>query len=378
MPDRFAYLAPPVPQEDQPWQALLDSAGEGIWGVDLAGSCTFINRAACTALGFTPDELVGRNMHDMVHHHHADGRPYPGSECIIYNVFRRGQPFQNQTDHLFRKDGSIFYADMSAQPILHEGVTRGAVVTFRDITHARLAEEALRRSEKLAAVGQLASSIAHEINNPLEAVTNLLYLIRHAGDLDEVQDYAAQAEAELARVADITTQTLRFHRQQSSAASVDLGETVPALLRLYTARFRTRGITVALRLQSSPTAMLREGDIRQVFNNLIRNAYDAMARGGTLHVRLRPAACPYTGAAGLRLTLADTGTGFLPRLREHLYEPFHTSKEATGTGLGLWISKGIIDKHSGRIGMRSRFGEPGSKNGHGTVFALWLPLRPAV
>ena len=371
------FLAPPPASEEQPWQALLDSAGEGIWGVDLEGRCTFVNRAACAALGFRPEELVGRNMHAAIHHHYPDGRPYPGSECHIYDVYRRSEPFTNRIDHLFRKDGSMFYAEVSAQPIWHNGQTRGAVITFRDITHTRLAEEALRRSEKLAAVGQLASSIAHEINNPLEAITNLIYLVRTAEDLQEVQEYALQAESELARVADIVTQTLRFHRQQSAAALVDLGETLPALLRLYVSRFRSRNITPRLQLRPTPAAMLREGDLRQVLNNLIRNAYDAMPQGGVLHLRLRPAADPVTGIPGLRCTIADTGTGMLPSIRPHLYEPFYTSKEVTGTGLGLWISKGILEKHAGRIHMRSRLQQPGALHSHGTVFTLWLPLRPA-
>jgi PAS domain S-box-containing protein len=154
--------------EEMPWQALLDSAGEGIWGVDLEGRCTFVNRAALAMLGFTAEELIGQNMHDLIHHHYPDGSPYPGSECVIYHVFLKSKPFTNRIDHLFRKDGSLFWSEMSAQPILHNGMLRGAVVTFRDITQIRLTEEALRRNEKLAAVGQLASSIAHEINNPLE------------------------------------------------------------------------------------------------------------------------------------------------------------------------------------------------------------------
>ncbi len=355
-------------RDEQPWQALLDSAGEGIWGVALNGDCTFVNRAALAMLGFTADELVGRNMHTMIHHHHVDGGFYPSEDCPIYNVFRRNRPFQNQIDHLFRKDGSIFYAEMSAQPILAEGSVRGAVVTFRDITQARQAEEALRRSEKLAAVGQLASSIAHEINNPLEAVTNLLYLVRTADTMDDVRTYAALAEAELARVADITMQTLRFHRQQTSAAPVQVGETISSVLRLYAGRFSSRKVSLKTSLRETPAAMLLEGDIRQVLNNLIRNAYDAMPNGGSLHIRVRAASCMKTWMRGVRITIGDTGTGFLPKMRKTLFEPFHTSKEVTGTGLGLWISKGIIDKHSGRMQMRSRMGS-------GTVFSLWLPLQ---
>ena len=366
-----------------PWQALLDSAGEGIWGVDLQGDCTFVNRAAQRMLGFDAEDLLGKNMHDMVHHHFPDGRVYPREECVVYNVFWRNQPFSNLVDHIFRRDGSMFWAEMSAQPIVVDGQVRGAVVTFRDITQARQAEEALRRSEKLAAVGQLASSIAHEINNPLEAVINLLYLVRTAESMEDVKTYAMLAEAELARISDITLQTLRFHRQQTDPAPVDLNETIPAVLRLYTARFNSRKVQVKLRLWPTAKPVLLEGDLRQVLNNLIRNAYDAMPTGGKLHVRLRKSTCEKTGTPGVRITIADTGTGFLPRIRKHLFEPFHTSKDATGTGLGLWISKGIIDKHQGRMQLRSRLLEPEAAERvvqsklHGTVFALWLPLQPS-
>ncbi len=344
--------------------------------MDLEGRCTFINRAACAALGYRPEELVGRTMHDVIHHHYPDGRPYPASECNVYNVFRQGHAFANRIDHLFRKDGSMFYAELSAQPILQDEQTRGAVVTFRDITQSRLAEDALRRTEKLAAVGQLASSIAHEINNPLEAITNLIYLVRHSRTLEEAIEFAEGAEHELARVADIVTQTLRFHRQQSSASLVDLTELLPEVVRMYKTRFRQRGAVVLLKLRPTPPAFLFEGELRQVLNNLVRNAHDAMPGGGTLHLRLRPALSCVTGSRGLRLTVADTGTGFLPAMRQHLFEPFYTSKEATGTGLGLWITKGIIDKHGGTIRMRSKLATPGDPSRHGTVFALWLPLQP--
>lgn len=361
--------------EKQPWQALLDSAGEGIWGVDLVGNCTFVNRAALSMLGYTANELLGRNMHEMVHHHYPDGRLYPGEECVVYHVFQKNRPFTNHVDHVFRKDGSLFWTEMSAQPILHQGEVRGAVVTFRDITQTRLVEEALRRSEKLAAVGQLASSIAHEINNPLESVTLLLHLIRTSNNPMEVKTYAALAESELARVSEITTQTLRFHKQQTLPGPADLAEMLKAVLRLHASRLQSRGVALKMNVRPTPELQLLEGDVRQVLNNLIRNAYEAMPNAGRLLVRLRPARSPRTGAAGARVTVADTGTGFLPRNREHLYEPFFTSKEVTGTGLGLWISKGIVDKHGGHIAMRSRLATPDG-GGHGTVFSLWFPLEP--
>ena len=246
-------------QEDQPWQALLDSAGEGIWGLDMNGVCTFVNKAALRMLNYEPEELIGFNMHQMIHHHHPDGSHYPAEDCSIYNVFRKNTPFSNRIDHIFRKDGSLFWIELSAQPILHQGELRGAVVTFRDITQSRLAEEALRRSEKLAAVGQLASSIAHEINNPLEAVLNLVYLIRNAENLEEARSYASLAEAELVRVSDITLQTLHFHRHQSNRTPVDLEDTAAAILRLYASRFPARKITIDRRMKASPKALLLEG-----------------------------------------------------------------------------------------------------------------------
>jgi PAS domain S-box-containing protein len=374
MNQAIALVQQQLNNRELPWQALLDSAGEGIWGVDLEGICTFVNRAALRMIGFTSEELVGQNMHEMVHHHYPDGSDYPRDECLINDVIWNKKPFANRIDHIFRKDGTFFWAEMSSQPIADGDEVRGAVVTFRDVTLPRLAEEALRRNEKLAAVGQLASSIAHEINNPLEAVINLLYLVRTADDLDDVRAYAMLAESELARMADITLQTLRFHRQQTAAAPANLNQTIPAVLRLYAARFTSRLVVITQSLRPTPDVMLLEGDIRQVLNNLIRNAYDAMPQGGRLIIRLRQATSPLTGEVGIRITVADTGTGFLPEMREHLYEPFHTSKQVTGTGLGLWISKGIMDKHRGVIRMRSRVETDDPIQRHGTVFALWLPL----
>jgi len=295
----IALVQQQLKNQELPWQALLDSAGEGIWGVDLAGDCTFVNRAALLMIGFTSEELVGHNMHDMLHHHYPDGSDYPKDECVINDVFWNKKPFANRIDHVFRKDGSMFWAEMSAQPIAEGDEVHGAVVTFRDITRSRLAEEALRRNEKLAAVGQLASSIAHEINNPLEAVINLLYLVRTADSFSDVRAYAMLAEAEVARMADITLQTLRFHRQQTAAAPVDFNDTIPAVLRLYSGRFLSRNVIIKNRLRPTPSAMLLEGDIRQVLNNLIRNAYDAMPDGGHLCLRLRPANSTTTGEPGI-------------------------------------------------------------------------------
>jgi signal transduction histidine kinase len=170
-------------------------------------------------------------------------------------------------------------------------------------------------------------------------------------------------------VTEITLQTLRFNRQQSKPVDVDMAELLRTVMALYTGRIMVRGIDADMKLMQSPRVLSLEGEIRQVVNNLVRNALDAMSSGGRLLVRLHPQRDWRSGARGVRLTVADTGEGIRPDMRAHLFEPFQTTKEMTGTGLGLWVSKGIVEKHGGSIRTRTRSGK-----GHGTVFTVWLPV----
>ena len=276
----------------------------------------------------------------------------------------------SSTETVLATDGvAETWIHSSATPIVVDGQIFGAIAVNTDITQSRMQEEMLRKSEKLAALGQLTSSIAHEINNPLESITNLLYLVRNSSNMDEVQQYAGLAEQELARVSEITLQTLRFHRQQSKAGPVNLAELLESIVSLYTGRSLVRGIAVEKKITPSPAVLCVEGEIRQVINNLVRNAIDATNSGGRLIVRARPG-CDSKYRDGIRITIADTGEGISPHILQHLFEPFYTTKELTGTGLGLWVSKGIIDKHGGKICVRTR-----SSDSHGTVFSLWLPLE---
>ncbi|MEO6817403.1 MAG: ATP-binding protein [Edaphobacter sp.] len=470
-------IAPEDHRQMRQWQAVLDSSGEGIWGLDLEGKCTFVNHMATKIMGFESNELLGGDIHELVHHHDSDSERFPAEQCPIFAALKKNTPLSNLSDTMFRKDGSSFVVEMSAHPVTVEGEVLGVVVSFRDVTdsrkqqedllkacelleqrtaelnaviesmphgvyiatpdgkmrtnrwartmsgerfpaelntlegalagesstatvrtpgrwirsvaapvvqggkitggvavntdvtQSRLQDEALRKSEKLAAVGQLASSIAHEINNPLESITNLLYLVQKSDSVDEMKDYARIAQEELARVTEITLQTLRFHRQQSKPAKVDLADLLRTLLTLYTGRLLVRRLNVEMKLSHAPPVLCLEGEVRQVVNNLLRNALDAMNDGGRLLIRMHPQTNWVSGQKGVRLTLADTGEGIAPEIMQHLFEPFQTTKELTGTGLGLWVSKGIVEKHCGRIRTRSRRGED-----HGTVFAVWLPL----
>ena len=232
------------------------------------------------------------------------------------------------------------------------------------------AEAALIQSEKLAAVGRLAASISHEINNPLESVTNLLYLIRQEDHLPErAMTYLGLAERELARVSQIAGQTLRFQRQSSEPTSVTPIDLLDSVVALYQGRLINARIKLDFDHHAAAPITCYEGDIRQVLNNLVGNAIDAMRSGGRLRIRTLDCRCWRTGRPGIRITIADTGSGMSPDVLAHIFEAFYTTKGLSGTGLGLWISHGIVHKHTGALLVRSCNHGPHT----GTVFSLFLP-----
>src|SRR6202522_1975286 len=243
-----------------------------------------------------------------------------------------------------------------------------------EITERLQAEEALRKTEKLAAAGRLAASIAHEINNPLEAVTNLLYLLRHEPSLDALAlSYAELAQHEISRVADMTQQTLRFYRQSTSPMVANITELLDSVVTLY--KGRLLGLQIEISRQDGPDVDLYcfSGELRQVFANLIGNAIDAMVHGGHLWLSVRRSRSWVDGAPGIRLFVADNGCGMTEATRLRIFEPFFTTKESTGTGLGLWVSSEIIAKHKATVRVASRPADPGSGKRSGTVFMLFFP-----
>jgi PAS domain S-box-containing protein len=240
-----------------------------------------------------------------------------------------------------------------------------------DVSERRLAEEALIRNEKLAAVGRLASSIAHEINNPLESVTNLLYLAKKSSDLGEAHDYLNTADIELRRVSAIANQTLRFNRQSTKPIRISCHELIGSTFALYQGRLNNSSITVERRKRANRPALCFDGEIRQVIGNLVVNAIDAMPSGGRLLVRSREGYDWRTQRPGLVITIADTGTGLSKQVRERIFEAFYTTKGIGGTGLGLWISREILDRHHGKLWVRSTQ-RPGRS---GSVFAIFLPFE---
>ena len=245
------------------------------------------------------------------------------------------------------------------------------IVTFsRDITRLKHAAAAVLQNEKLAAVGRLASSIAHEINNPLESVTNLLYLARTCASLDEVRGYLDSADQELRRASAITTQTLRFHRQATAPMRATFAQLAVGIFTGQHSRLLRSRVDIRERNRSVRPVLCLEGEIRQVLTNLISNAIDAMhGLGGTLFVRGRDGRNWKTGKRGMVITVADTGAGMSETTKAKVFEAFYTTKGIGGTGLGLWISKEIVDRHRGMLSVRTSQGKPSS----GTVFTLFLP-----
>ncbi len=238
----------------------------------------------------------------------------------------------------------------------------------------RRAEKALRESEKLAVAGRMAASIAHEINNPLAAITNLLYLCSTTNSMPEIKNYLQMAEQEMARVTAITKHTLQFYRYVAHPAPVNITEVLDSVLALFQFRFHNAGIKIKRDCQDAAPIMGVSGELRQLFANLIANALDAMRSGGKLIVRVHEAQEFSNGARqGVRVVIADTGAGIHPEMKPHIFDAFFTTKGQTGTGLGLWISADIVQKHSGTIRVKS-YVTPGKS---GTVFSVFLPAEPA-
>ena len=281
------------------------------------------------------------------------------------------------------RDGTIRWVSSSGRLLDRNGETstdssahtlpsRLAGVTL-DITERVLSEVALRNADKLALVGRLSSSIAHEINNPLEAVTNLLFLLQGSALSDTDKSYVLTAQKELARVSEIAAQTLTFNRQRDSYTEAKLTDILDSVLALYQGRLATSNIQVVRRYRYKRSMLCYPGELRQVFTNLIANAFDATRKGGRIIVRERSATHPATASPGIRITIADTGSGMTESVRARIFEAFYSTKGNNGTGLGLWISKGIIDKHRGTIQFKSS-----TSNGRsGTVFAIFLPIAVA-
>ena len=327
----------------------------------------YVNPAFEVMTGYNFEEIQGNNCRFL----QGPDRDQPGLTLIREALASHREVIVILRN--YRKDGSFFWNELSLSPIKNrDGQVTHIVGIQMDVTSRVEFESALRESEKLAAVGRLAASIAHEINNPLEAVTNLLYLARESDDLPQTHTYVRQAEDELHRASQITSQSLRFYKQSSNPLAVRPTDLIDSVLNLYQAKLTNVGISVERRERMCESIVCLESEIRQVLANLIRNAIDAMTTaGGRLLIRSREATEWRSGAKGIIITIADTGSGISPDAIKSVYTAFFTTKGIGGTGLGLWVSSEIVARHHGRLRLRSRQRATGSW----TVFELFLPYQ---
>jgi PAS domain S-box-containing protein len=350
--------------------AIVASSDDAIVSKDLHGIVTSWNPGAERTFGYTAEEMIGQPITKIIPLNLHD------EETRILATIARGERIQHYETLRLAKSGSLIEVSLTVSPVRDEdGNIVGAAKIARDITQRKKTERALQMTERLASVGRLAATVAHEINNPLEAVINLIYLARRASSQIDARRFLGLAEEELERVSHLTKQTLGFYRETKGATRFRLGEIVTSLLSVFASRTRNRGIAVLPEIEGDIELYAVPGEIRQVVANLVSNSIDALdggGQGGKVRIRVAPAT-QWSGdeTHGVRLTVADTGSGIPASVRAQLFEPFFTTKKDVGTGLGLWVCKSIVENHRGSIRMRSAT-TPGKS---WTVFSVFLPLN---
>ncbi|MES9966468.1 MAG: PhnD/SsuA/transferrin family substrate-binding protein, partial [Sedimenticola sp.] len=365
---------------EQRHELILNSVADGIYGVDLQGNSTFVNRAMEQITGWKAEELIGQNQHDILHHTHADGTPHPRHECPVYATYRDNVPRFVDDDVFWKRDGNCFPVEYTSTPLRdeHEGVV-GSVVVFRDISERKQAEEEARQHQmdlahvaRLSTMGEMASGIAHEINQPLTAIaTNAhacIRMLEAGGEQNErIADVVEKIGSQAERAGEIIRQLRQFVRkEQPQLSAVNLNELIDEVVTLLKPEARRADVRVELDLeQEISTVLAQHIQIDQVILNLARNAIEAMEdmlKGD----RVLTITTRQGGKNAVIVTVADTGPGLSEEVREQVFNPFVTTKPS-GMGLGLSISQGIIDAHKGRLYVDSNPGE-------GAVFRFMLPV----
>ena len=339
---------------------LVELASEAIMVRDLDGALQFWNNGAANLYGWSREEVLGKDVHSIL----RTVFPVPRQE--LEEVLREHKSWHGNLIQTTKSGAEIVVA--CQKTMNREG---NAILEIgRDITAQLQAEEALRETERLAAMGRVAGIIAHEINNPLAAITNIFYLLHNHKSLDdEARHYADLAEQELQRVSHIARQTLSFYRESKQPIPVLLPELLQDVLALQERALKENRISVSKRFFTAGRVQGFPVELRQVFLNLVSNAIQAMPDGGNLRINVRDAIDWSREMPGIAVSIIDNGVGIRPEDAERLFQPFFSTKSTKGTGLGLWISKGIVQKYDGRISCRSNR----RSEGWTTCFRVFLP-----
>jgi len=336
----------------QQWQSTVDALPEYLVLLDTENKVVRCNRAFAALSGTSFNEVIGQDGVTILNH------VLGSADFLMHTETSRYVAEQQHGQNWFL---------VTADTVMTGEQRFGSIVVLTNITERKLAEETLRHTEKLAATGRLAQTIAHEINNPLEALTNLIYLSTHTDDQSQIHEFLKQATRELERVAKITKQILSFHRETKIPVELDFQDMVQSVLGLYAVQMETKHIIVDYKKGSPFKIHGFPGELRQVFANLIGNAIDASPDHGCLYIRLRKDSSH--GVPGVVFTIHDQGPGIPKELRNRVMEPFFTTKELKGSGLGLWLANSLVMKHRGTLRFRSRR----ARGGTGTCFRVFLP-----
>jgi PAS domain S-box-containing protein len=345
--------------------AIIESSDDVILSKDLNGTITSWNDAATRVFGYSTEEMVGASILKLIPEHlHSD-------EKTILESIRAGRRIEHFETVRRAKDGRLIDVSLTVSPIKDEdGRVIGASKILRDVSSRKRIEQSLLQAEKIAATGRMAATIAHEINNPLAAVMNLLYLLRSKITDEEGRGFLATAEDELGRVSHIAKQTLGYYREHAAASLASLSDTAEHALTIYEPRCTAAGITIRKSIAPSTKIVLRRGEMMQVVSNLIVNSIYAMPHGGTLSISVCDASSEGNAVV---LTVEDDGVGIRQKDLPKVFDAFFTTRATVGTGIGLFIAKQFVEGHGGNIDIESD-GESGKR---GTAVRVFLPLHTA-
>jgi signal transduction histidine kinase len=366
-------------------RAILNSANFSSIATDAHGVIQIFNVGAERMLGYTADEVVNKitpatlsDKLELFARASALSAEFnttitPGFEALVFKASRGIEDIYELT--YCRKDGSRFPAVVSVTALRDaDEVIIGYLLIGTDNSARKQAEEALLRGEMLASAGRMAASIAHEINNPLEAIMNTLYLVRALPDLPhQARLYLDIADGELMRIAHITRQTLGFYREFSAATSNSASDLVDSVVDLLKSKIQTTGAHVIQQCDDRLQILGIAGELRQILANLLANSLDAIHHDCRIVIRARTSLDPATHQPRIRLSVSDCGHGITPATAKQMFDPFFTTKGTVGTGLGLWVCKQLIEKNGGHIRVRSTTHGPQQ----GTTFSVTLPTTPA-